>query len=171
MFEVYAHGFSHVNPSDGKVQMDEFSPGAYLKDLVDGVTISDVGGVLVASAAVASPQVITADCDISVVVGDLVYMDDITDNLAVRAPDNRTSVPVAGQVVGKPTAITATILISGFNSYLHFLNPGDMIFVSATGSPTTVRPATGYIQVLGLVIDSGKLYLNPNPQRIPLSPF
>jgi len=103
------------------------------------------------------------DCVAGVSVGDWVYQDAITGNLAVQATDNLSAKPVIGIVKSKPSSTTCLVLLSG----IYNLNVGHgRIFIDATGSASPTAPSTGYLQVLGESFGDGKIFVGVNKMRI-----
>ncbi len=162
---LYSLGFGEVGGESGKVKMDglDTNPG-YLADKIDGVTIRDIMGKLVSYPSPNTEKLF--NCDISVAINDVVYISNVTDDLAVVPANNTGDLQVIGIVKDKPTTTTCMVLLSGIYSYAHNFTKGHMLFLGATGTMVDTAPTTGYLQILGVVLDTTQLLINVSQQRI-----
>lgn len=105
------------------------------------------------------------NCDVSVLVGDLIY---ISSENTVSTSD-RTAVfttPTIGIVIDKPTPLTATVLFSGRCDIFAGLVPGTTYFLGPFGSVTATPPAlhSGEVfQRIGVAISTTTLWIIFDP--------
>jgi hypothetical protein len=96
-------------------------------------------------------------CDAGILVGDFVYVD-AADHVT-KAADNTIS-EIAGVVVEKTSITNCIILNTGRADVFSGLTPGQRYFLSASGIPTTVPPASAFVIPLGIALSTTDLMLN-----------
>lgn len=104
-------------------------------------------------------------CDAGVAVGDFVYVDPVTANKVIKNVDNLPDYPTIGVVVSKPTATTCKVALYGEITGFTGLTQADYVFLSTTGTATSVPPTTDYVQILGYATGSDRMILNPQILR------
>ncbi len=103
------------------------------------------------------------NCATSVVIDDLVFQSDITNNLAVTATNNSPANPVIGHVLSKSTTTSCTVQLKGVLSVT--VGRG-RVFLSSSGGYTNSPPTTGFLQLLGWSCGDGRVEINPNLMRV-----
>lgn len=103
----------------------------------------------------------TFDCDVGVAVGDFVYIDPINANTVIKNIDNTPDQPTIGIVINKPTTTTCRVAFSAEITGFSGLTQGQQVFLSTSGSLTSVPPTTNYVQMLGYALSPSKIKLEP----------
>ena len=111
-------------------------------------------------------MVLEFNCAASVAVNDLVFQDSTNSLTAVECVDNTTTEPTIGVVIKKPTATTCEVLVLGIQEGYSSLSIGAKVYLGTDGAVTTVKPSTGYMQILGTVVASDTIFFLPNSQRV-----
>lgn len=114
----------------------------------------------------ASRIVLTFDCEATAAIGDIVYQDALNDTKALVNTDNTETQPSIGVIIGKPTTTTCQVLVLGIENGFSGLSIGNKIFLDTDGTPTSTKPATGYIQTLGIAVSATQIYFSPNATRV-----
>jgi hypothetical protein len=126
---------------------------------------------LVRDAVTTATRVVIAfDCDASLAVGDIVYQDAITDTFVNKSVNNTEVQPSIGVVITKLTTVRAEVLILGLQAGFAGLSIGAKAFLGTTGGVTSTKPATGYVQTLGVAVSSTQIFFQPNAQRVLQTP-
>lgn len=94
------------------------------------------------------------------------YQDPTTADRVLSNTDNNQVKLTIGIVISKPTSTTCKVKVLGVEDGFSGLSIGDRVWLSPTGGLTTVTPATGYQQVLGIAVSSTKIYFTPNSSRV-----
>lgn len=105
-------------------------------------------------------------CDVSVNVGDLVWESETVINAVDTATNNTDIRPVFGIVISKPTTTTAKVLIIGTVAGFSGLTKARKVFLSMTGTVTSVVATTGYLQCLGVARDPDVIDFQPQLNRV-----
>lgn len=105
------------------------------------------------------------DCDAAVAIGDFVYVDPVVVNKVVKNTDNAPDYPTIGAVTLKPTATTCRVRLYGEVTGMSGLTQADYVFLSITGTATSVPPTTDYVQILGYALSSTTMIVNPQILR------
>jgi len=104
--------------------------------------------------------------DGTLLVGDLVYMSPTIELLVIKALDNNSINPIIGIVTEVISSTIVRVSHMGFYNTTEAIVQGHKVYVSDTGTMTTVLPTTYYIQILGAAISTGKIFFNPELRRI-----
>lgn len=108
-------------------------------------------------------------CEASAAIGDVVYCDPATDNKVLVNTDNLEFERSIGVIESKLTDIRCEVCVLGFtgNTYAG-LTQAEPVFLSVTGTITSIQPTGGYSQMLGICYDAtaGKILVNPEYRRI-----
>jgi hypothetical protein len=112
-------------------------------------------------SAPAQSTILPIGCESSVVVGDLVRQSLISDNTVATATDNLSNHPVIGIVQAKLDDTNCIVLILGKVSGFSGLTKGNVVFVGATGLPTTAFPV-GNRQIIGVALSESEFILKPD---------
>ena len=144
-----------------------FLAGRYPEQILPGTARQDLTNVPVGSTTSGSGTLANIsqimDCAASVVVNDWVYQSLTTNNRAIKATNNSPNAPVIGIVIDKPTTTTCEVLLNG--TYNLAVDRGKM-FLGTGGVASNVGPGSGYLQTLGVSFGNGKVYINPNLNRV-----
>ena len=105
-------------------------------------------------------SIMEMDCTVAEEVGDLVRLDAVTANLAVKAVDNIVDRPVIGLVLSKLSTTRCKVAIRGI---LNVAIGNGRLYLSPTGVLSLTSPSTDYRQALGYSFGNGKIYLDPSP--------
>lgn len=105
-------------------------------------------------------------CLASVAVGDLAIADPSNADTILAISTNVYDDIVFGLVIEKPSSTTCEVLFSGKVNSLSGLSLGKVVWVSASGVPTTTKPTTGHQQKLGVAIKSDSMYLSPSLEKV-----
>lgn len=110
---------------------------------------------------------LTFNCEASLAIRDLVYLDPTTDNKVLAATDNLNLSPVVGVCYAKAGDTVARILVLGvMNGYTSLTRSGK-IFLSETGIVTHSRPTNaGYEHILGVATSETEILFIPNSIRV-----
>lgn len=79
----------------------------------------------------------------------------VTDNSSVSMPNG-----VFGVGISKPSATLIDVLFTGIVDGYSGLTAGEAVFVSTTGTPTHVVPATGTVHQIGFAISATSIFIN-----------
>jgi hypothetical protein len=104
-------------------------------------------------------------CDGSLIVGDLVYQSSVIEKYVIKTIDNKSINPIIGIVTKILSANTVEVSHLGFFNVNAVLSPGQKVYVSTSGTFSSIVPDYNYIQVLGVAITNNRLYLNPEIRR------
>lgn len=108
----------------------------------------------------------TFDCVAGVSVGDWVYQDPSTSNLAVEATNN-TAVPrIVGRVIVKPVATRCEVLLIGAASDAAFSGVRGSLWLQTNGTAGATIPSTGYRHKLGESFGDGTYTIDTSPVRM-----
>jgi hypothetical protein len=108
---------------------------------------------------------VTKNCDPSIAVGDFVYVDPINVDFVIKNIDNTPDYPTIGVVIAKPSTTTCRVALYGEIAMFTGLTQADYVFLSTTGTATSVPPTTDYVQILGYATTPTKMILNPQILR------
>lgn len=109
----------------------------------------------------------TFNCEASLAIGDLVYIDPTDENKVLKPSDNTEESPVIGVCYAKSGDTVARILILGVQNGFTGLTSGSKIFLSASGGTSHSRPGSGgYEHILGVAVSSTEILFVPNMQRV-----
>jgi hypothetical protein len=128
-----------------------------------------IGVALARNADNAKRILIPFSCLASVDVGDLVYQDSSVDERVNTAVDNTTVAQIIGVVYSKSQPTIANVLVLGVAEGFSGLSRGDRVFLSTSGTPTTTKPASGYLHNLGVAISATDFLIIPNNIRVKLT--
>lgn len=128
--------------------------------------ISFVQPVPSPNAVQSTRVVLTFDCDVSLAVGDIVRQDDTLDDKVVTCTDNTNVKPAIGVAINKPTTTSVEVLTLGVDDGYSGLTIGGKVFLATDGTYTQTKPATGYLQTLGLAAASDRIFFLPNATRV-----
>jgi len=118
-----------------------------------------------------SSIVIDVTVDSTVTVGSLIRRHDTLVNTFTKCSDNRSIHPAIG-IVLTLDGNTATILISGeYSISMASAITDTKIYLSETGTLTTTKPTSGYVQYLGSIIDSDRVLITIDNARVKNIPF
>lgn len=125
-----------------------------------------IGVALARNADEATRVVVTMGCDSSAAVGDIVYQDTSVNDWVVVATNNTDARQVIGAIYSKPTPTTCKVILLGELSAYSGLSTGAKVFLSTSGTPTQTAPATGYVQNLGVAVNSTTILFIANNLRV-----
>jgi len=109
------------------------------------------------------------DCDASTVVNSLAIASDTDSNTIEPVTSNVYNGLVIGIVESKTSITSCNVRIMGLFVYSPAgLSIGKPVFISASGEPTTTRPVTGSIQVIGMALTSTIIHLIPSGNKTTL---
>jgi hypothetical protein len=115
---------------------------------------------------IATPYTFAASCFASDAVGDVVRISGPSSGGVpqVTKVDISTwlTMPGIGIITSKSTATDCIVAFYGAVPLSFALLPGRPYFASALSIPTDTRPATGFIQILGIALDGTRLFLQPS---------
>ena len=111
--------------------------------------------------ALATPS-LQMNCLPSVNVGDLVYQSPTYANNAITAVDNLATPPVMGIVLSKVTPGVANVYYHG---PIPTALPQGVVFLGVDGTFSSLVPAAGYVQHLGVSFGNGTMLFNPSLAR------
>lgn len=115
--------------------------------------------------------VLTFDCEITAAVGDVVYQKDGDDTFVLVNVNNTQVKASIGVIIEKGVGgITCDVLVLGIEDGFSGLSIGDKVWLSGSGTPTSTKPGTGYLQNLGTAVSATQIYFQPNTQRVNQSP-
>lgn len=104
--------------------------------------------------------------DITIVAGDLVYLDTVIHNKVNKAIDNNSPNPVIGIVFQVISDTSLRVLMLGTITITETLPPGSKVYVSPIGSMTETLPINNFIQVLGTITGEFEILINPEKIRV-----
>jgi hypothetical protein len=105
------------------------------------------------------------NCNGNLIIGDLVYQSSAIEKYVIKTIDNKSVNPIIGIVTKILSANTVEVSHLGFFNVNAVLNPGQKVYVSTSGTFSSIVPDYNYIQVLGVAITNSRLYLNPEIRR------
>lgn len=114
--------------------------------------------------------VLTFDCEVTAAVGDIVYQDAGTPTKVIVNSDNTEVQPSVGTIITKLTTTTCEVLVLGIDSGYTGLSIGAKVFLSGSGTTTSTKPATGYVQTLGVAVSTTDIFFQPNATRVLQTP-
>lgn len=106
----------------------------------------------------------------NVSLNDIVYLSNIS-GVIERNIDNREIFPSIGIVIDKTASLCSVLLYGECQTVFSGLIKGKPVYLSDTGSLTSIRPTTGYVQIMGFSYDTDKIFVNPSLNRTKLNPF
>lgn len=109
------------------------------------------------------------NCDSTLAVGDLVSESSTITNGVDKVIDNTSSKHVVGWVYNKPTSTTAEILFRGTITGLSGLAKAGKVYLSDTGTFTSVKPSANYLHILGQAVDVDILDFDPVNAKVKLA--
>ena len=109
------------------------------------------------------PTTSIMNCPITVVAEDLVYLDPLNNNAVLTAVNNAPPSPVIGFVFSKPTTTTAEVVLLG---EIEFTISRGHLFVGTSGDVSLTHSVPGYLQRIGFSFGNGRIYFNPDEQRV-----
>ena len=104
--------------------------------------------------------------DVSIVAGDLVYLDTVIHNKVNKAINNNSPNPVIGIVYQVLSETSLRVLMLGAITITETLPPGSKVYVSVTGLMTETLQSENFIQVLGTITGEFELLINPEKIRV-----
>ena len=110
------------------------------------------------------------DCDISTVVGDIVYQDTVVQTKVITNTNNTQVQPSLGVVIRKLSDTRCVVLTLGIKDGYSGLQIGSKAFLGTDGTITTTKPATGYVQTLGTTVSPTQIFFLPNTTRVLQTP-
>lgn len=128
--------------------------------------MSIIGVALARNADTARKVIYSAQCDASLNVGDLVYIDPSTANKVLKATGNTAVNQVIGVVDTKPQATIAEVMLLGVRTGYTGLTVGSKVFLSTSGTVTSTKPSTGHIHVLGFATDTTDVMFIPTGVKV-----
>ena len=108
-------------------------------------------------------------CEATAAVGDLVRVDLVTPSKVLVAVNNLINRPVIGVISDKPSSTVCTVTLSGVITVTPTLISGD-VYLSPTGTFTTTKPTSDYIQIMGYSFGDGTMDLKPEKNLYLLTP-
>ena len=110
------------------------------------------------------------DCEVSTVVGDIVYQDTVVQTKVITNTDNTHVQPSLGVVIRKLSSTSCVVLTLGIHEGYTGLPIGSKVFLATDGTTTTTKPATGYVQTLGTTVSPTQIFYLPNTTRVLQTP-
>lgn len=127
-------------------------------------------GDTITDAVQATRIVLTFDCEASAALDDVVYQSTL-DNSKVLVNTNNTEVQSSiGVIITKPTSTTCEVIVLGIKSGYSGLSIGNKVFLDTDGTTTSTKPATGYVQTLGIAVAPDTIFFQPNATRVLQTP-
>ena len=105
-------------------------------------------------------------CAASVVIGDWVVASQTASEQVEAVGNNTYSDLVIGAVCDKPSTTTCNVAVSGVIDGYSGLTQGKRVFIGASGLPTTTKPATGNLQVVGTAISASKILIDVSRVKV-----
>lgn len=108
-------------------------------------------------------------CTALEVIGDLVVLSLTSENTVAKISSNVYNGLVIGVIVQKLNATTCIVRTQGSYVGGAGYTKGKAVFVDTLGLPTTTRPASGHLQVIGVASGATSFFIQPNMQKVILS--
>lgn len=100
-------------------------------------------------------------------VGDLVVTDIGSPESVIALADNDYAGLCIGQIIDKPTTITAEVLLTGVvTATVNDLAAGVPVFVGTDGKPTITPPTTDVLQIIGIGLSIDQYLVKPETNRV-----
>lgn len=128
-----------------------------------------IGVALAQNAQTAARVAVSFQCEIAAAVGDLVRHSSTTAEKVEVLTSNTHIAQCIGVILEKPQTQIARVLLIGSMGGFSGLTIGAKVFLSTSGTPTTTKPTTGYLQILGVATDTDTVLFIPNNIRTLLS--
>jgi hypothetical protein len=166
--DVWLKGFQYIGSNINDLGNNHDHTASDISTNETGISVQDKLDEL--DNKTSNNQTITLNCDNTATVSDIVYNDTSISNKVIVHTNNTLNVTTLGIIIEKPTSTTAVILILGncLETYSG-LNLSKKVWLSNTGSLTTVRPTSGYLQEIGICLDLNKVFVNINHMKIKLA--
>ena len=104
--------------------------------------------------------------DITIVAGDLVYLDTVIHGKVNKAVNNNSPNPVIGIVYLVLSTTELRVLMIGPVAITESLPPGSKVYVSPIGAMTATLQTENYVQVLGEVTGEFEIFIQPEKIRV-----
>lgn len=105
-------------------------------------------------------------CNVTTAVGDVVIFSTITVGKVDELTSNVYGDLALGIVKTKTSTITCVVRLFGELSGFSGLSPGRRVFVGTGGAPTTTKPATGHLQIIGKATSATEILVNAAGQKV-----
>jgi len=106
------------------------------------------------------------DCDIDLIIGDIVTFSTTIANKVESLDSNIYSGLAVGVIISKPTSTTCEVLFSGKVSVSETFSLGRPIFIGEDGKLTTTKPNTGHLQKMGMSMNAHIAFLLPSTEKV-----
>lgn len=116
------------------------------------------------------PLWVDMECSAGDVVGSFVYQ--ISPVIVSVFTDNLNAEPCIGVIEEKPDSTHARVVVFGPSSIIFpDVVFNQLVFLGIDGTPTSTKPAGGYLHYLGRGNDTGKIFVNPSLFIVKQTPF
>lgn len=105
-------------------------------------------------------------CDASAAVYDWVIMSQTVTGKVESVVNNNYDDLIVGVICDKPTSTTCNVMMLGRLDGFAGLTPGFRVFVDTGGTPSTSKPPTGAVQVLGLAISTTEMLVDVQRSKV-----
>lgn len=163
----------YISLADQWTYLGDFTP-SYIKSLYEANVYTNaftnyyksVVDTVAADQTVSAALEILLDCDPFLEVGDIVIAHPSTDNFAFPIYSNVYDNLAIGICVDKPSTSTCKIRVGGVYSGYGSLVRGKPVFVGVDGIPTTTKPETGHLQIIGVALTATTISINVSPTKV-----
>lgn len=115
---------------------------------------------------------IVANCNASLVLGDLVYFSDLATTTVTKVTSNKHDQPTVGIVIRKIESTRAKIQTYGLcDITISGLSKNQVVFTGSSGDLVTSVPSDGYIEYFGHCYHDEYLFVKIRTDRIKRNPF